>query len=103
MQLWSSILATALGATVSPISDRTPDALQGEWVSDCAPVRPNSSKGSIIRVTIRGSKISAMGQVFATTLAALGCSSGQGFYFAKPIEADAALDYWKSRRKALSR
>jgi hypothetical protein len=67
MQLWSSILATALGATVSPISDRTPDALQGEWVSDCAPVRPNSSKGSIIRVTIRGSKISAMGQVFATT------------------------------------
>jgi diguanylate cyclase (GGDEF)-like protein len=36
----------------------------------------------------------------ATTLAALGCSSGQGFYFAKPLEADAALEYWKSRRKA---
>jgi diguanylate cyclase (GGDEF)-like protein len=35
----------------------------------------------------------------ATTLAALGCSSGQGYYFAKPLEADAALDYWKSRRK----
>ncbi|HEX8412682.1 MAG TPA: EAL domain-containing protein, partial [Sphingomicrobium sp.] len=35
----------------------------------------------------------------ATTLAALGCSSGQGFYFAKPLEASAALDYWKSRRK----
>jgi diguanylate cyclase (GGDEF)-like protein len=33
----------------------------------------------------------------ATTLAALGCSSGQGFYFAKPLEASAALDYWKSR------
>ncbi|MEO5772762.1 MAG: bifunctional diguanylate cyclase/phosphodiesterase [Sphingomicrobium sp.] len=35
----------------------------------------------------------------ATTLAALGCSSGQGFYFARPLEAKAALDYWKSRRK----
>ena len=35
----------------------------------------------------------------ATTLATLGCSSGQGYYFAKPLEADAALAYWKSRRK----
>lgn len=35
----------------------------------------------------------------ATTLAALGCASGQGFYFAKPLEAGAALDYWKSRRR----
>ena len=35
----------------------------------------------------------------ATTLAALGCSSGQGFYFAKPLQADAALKYWRSRRK----
>ncbi len=35
----------------------------------------------------------------ATTLAALGCASGQGYYFAKPLEPDAALDYWKSRRK----
>ena len=35
----------------------------------------------------------------ATTLAALGCSSGQGFYFAKPLEAEAALEYWKARRK----
>ena len=34
----------------------------------------------------------------ATTLAALGCASGQGYYFAKPLEADAALDYWKSRQ-----
>ena len=33
----------------------------------------------------------------ATTLATLGCSAGQGFYFAKPLEADAALAYWKSR------
>ena len=36
----------------------------------------------------------------ATTLAALGCSSGQGFYFAKPLEAEAALNYWKSRRRS---
>lgn len=35
----------------------------------------------------------------ATTLATLGCASGQGFYFAKPLEADAAIDYWKSRRR----
>ncbi|MEO7635707.1 MAG: bifunctional diguanylate cyclase/phosphodiesterase [Sphingomicrobium sp.] len=33
----------------------------------------------------------------ATTLATLGCASGQGYYFAKPLEPDAALDYWKSR------
>ena len=36
----------------------------------------------------------------ATTLAALGCSSGQGYYFARPLEPDAALAYWKSRRRA---
>ena len=36
----------------------------------------------------------------ATTLATLGCASGQGFYFAKPLEADAALDYWRSRRRS---
>ena len=35
----------------------------------------------------------------ATTLATLGCASGQGFYFAKPLEPKAALEYWKSRRK----
>jgi diguanylate cyclase (GGDEF)-like protein len=35
----------------------------------------------------------------ATTLAALGCSSGQGYYFAKPLDAPAALEYWKSRRR----
>jgi diguanylate cyclase (GGDEF)-like protein len=35
----------------------------------------------------------------ATTLATLGCASGQGFYFAKPLEAEAALDYWKTRRR----
>jgi diguanylate cyclase (GGDEF)-like protein len=35
----------------------------------------------------------------ATTLATLGCSSGQGFYFARPLQAEAALEYWKSRRR----
>ncbi len=34
----------------------------------------------------------------ATTLATLGCSSGQGFYFAKPLEDGAALAFWKSRQ-----
>jgi diguanylate cyclase (GGDEF)-like protein len=36
----------------------------------------------------------------ATTLATLGCASGQGFYFARPLEAEAALDYWKSRSRS---
>jgi diguanylate cyclase (GGDEF)-like protein len=35
----------------------------------------------------------------ATTLATLGCASGQGFYFAKPLQQDLALEYWKSRRR----
>ena len=34
----------------------------------------------------------------ATTLATLGCASGQGFYFARPLEPTAALEYWNSRR-----
>ncbi|MCY7270958.1 MAG: bifunctional diguanylate cyclase/phosphodiesterase [Sphingomonas bacterium] len=34
----------------------------------------------------------------ATTLATLGCASGQGYYFAKPLEAEAALDYWTCRQ-----
>ena len=34
----------------------------------------------------------------ATTLATLGCASGQGFYFAKPLEAAAAFDYFKARK-----
>ena len=37
--------------------------------------------------------------VLATTLATLGCASGQGFYFARPLEAEAALEYWKSRKR----
>lgn len=35
----------------------------------------------------------------ATTLATLGCASGQGYYFARPLEAEVAIDYWKSRRR----
>ncbi len=35
----------------------------------------------------------------ATTLATLGCESGQGFYFARPLQAEAALEYWQSRRR----
>ena len=34
----------------------------------------------------------------ATTLATLGCASGQGYYFAKPLEAETALEYWNSRQ-----
>ena len=39
----------------------------------------------------------------ATTLAALGCASGQGFYFSKPIEATAALEYFQGRAAARAR
>jgi EAL domain-containing protein (putative c-di-GMP-specific phosphodiesterase class I) len=35
----------------------------------------------------------------ATTLATLGCASGQGFYFAKPLEQESAVQYWKTRRR----
>jgi diguanylate cyclase (GGDEF)-like protein len=35
----------------------------------------------------------------ATTLAALGCASGQGYYFAKPLEPEAAVEFWRSRRR----
>src|SRR4029078_5568852 len=34
----------------------------------------------------------------ARTLPTLGCSAGQGYYFAKPLEPDAALDFWKRGR-----
>jgi len=33
----------------------------------------------------------------ARALTELGCSQGQGFFFAKPLDPDAALDYWLSR------
>jgi diguanylate cyclase (GGDEF)-like protein len=36
----------------------------------------------------------------ATTLATLGCASGQGYYFSPPLEAETALEYWRSRRKS---
>jgi EAL domain-containing protein (putative c-di-GMP-specific phosphodiesterase class I) len=36
----------------------------------------------------------------ATTLAALGCVSGQGYFFARPLEQAEALPFWRSRLKA---
>jgi diguanylate cyclase (GGDEF)-like protein len=35
----------------------------------------------------------------ATTLATLGCASGQGYFFARPLAADCAVDYWRSRKR----
>jgi diguanylate cyclase (GGDEF)-like protein len=33
----------------------------------------------------------------AQALAQMGCSHGQGFHYARPLDADAALAYWRSR------
>ena len=33
----------------------------------------------------------------AQALAEMGCSHGQGFHFARPLEPDAAFAYWRSR------
>jgi EAL domain-containing protein (putative c-di-GMP-specific phosphodiesterase class I) len=33
----------------------------------------------------------------ARALTRLGCTHGQGFHFARPLPAEAALDYWLSR------
>ena len=35
----------------------------------------------------------------ATTLAALGCASGQGFHFAEPLRPEQAVDFWRSRQR----
>jgi len=37
----------------------------------------------------------------AATLAALGCDQGQGFFYARPLTADAALDFWRGRRRGI--
>jgi len=34
----------------------------------------------------------------AQTLAGLGCTTGQGFHFSEPLSAEAAFDYWLSRK-----
>jgi diguanylate cyclase (GGDEF)-like protein len=39
----------------------------------------------------------------ATTLAALGCVSGQGFFFARPLGVDEALPFWRSRLRTVER
>jgi diguanylate cyclase (GGDEF)-like protein len=39
----------------------------------------------------------------AATLAALGCASGQGFYFARPLDADAALAFLQARQPGAAR
>ena len=39
----------------------------------------------------------------ATTLAALGCVSGQGFFFARPLEVLDALPFWRSRLRSAER
>jgi len=37
----------------------------------------------------------------AATLGALGCDLGQGFFYAKPLGAEAALNFWRNRRRCV--
>jgi diguanylate cyclase (GGDEF)-like protein len=39
-------------------------------------------------------------QELAQTLAALGCTRAQGYFYARPLDADAAFDYWRRRNSA---
>ena len=55
--------------------------------------------GALVVLLVRGNR-AVRGTALATTLATLGCASGQGYYFAQPLEPEVALDYWKARRKA---
>ncbi|MBS0503263.1 MAG: bifunctional diguanylate cyclase/phosphodiesterase [Proteobacteria bacterium] len=39
-------------------------------------------------------------QELTQTLAALGCTNAQGYFYAPPLEADAAFDYWRRSRSS---
>ena len=57
-------------------------------------------RGSVSLAAALGMSTTAEGvecAELAKALTALGCTNGQGFHFAEPLDADAALDYWMSR------
>ena len=67
-------------------------------------VKPGVSVSSgAVRLCAKSRSTSSRPLAALAALAALGCASGQGFYFAKPLETNAALEYFKSRRSLPTR
>jgi diguanylate cyclase (GGDEF)-like protein len=58
-------------------------------------VRAILSLASALGMSTTAEGIDAPG--LAQALADMGCTHGQGFHFARPLDADAAFDYWRSR------
>ena len=96
-----TILATMSLASAGPLQDdlaaRRARLLEKLGADSVAIVRAVLSLAEALGMSTTAEGIETV--ELATTLATLGCASGQGFYFAKPLEADAALEYWKSRRR----
>src|SRR5258708_4765629 len=75
--------------------DRSFVALMLEDRDSVAIVRAVLSLANALGMTTTGEGVET--KALADTLAALGCSYGQGFHYARPLEADEALAYFISR------
>ena len=64
---------------------------------------PPRSSRSARRCSSRSSPRASSSPSSGTTLRELGCELGQGFYFARPMDADATLEFLRDRTRAGSR